>query len=69
MFNNLNVSLHVLIRIQDHDSFSFFVVGNFISDYPVCSPVGLRFRLALLFEKNYTNALAFLVHYVKKLSS
>ena len=35
----LNVSLHVLIRIQDDDSFYFFVAGNYITDYPVCSLV------------------------------
>ena len=45
---------------------SFFVVGKYITDNPVCSPVGLRFRLALLFEKNHSDALVFLVHYVKK---
>ena len=39
-FNNLNVSLHVLIKIQDQDSFSFFGVGNYIIDNPVYSPVG-----------------------------
>ena len=53
------------IRIQNQESFSFFGVGDYITDNPMCSPVGRGFRLVLLFEKNDTNALVFLVHYVK----
>ena len=42
---DLNVSLHVLIRIQDQNIVSFFWVGSYITDHPVC----------LIFENNYTN--------------
>ena len=38
-YNVQQVSLHVLIRIQDQDSFSYFGVGNYITDNLVCSPV------------------------------
>ena len=54
----------VLIRIQDQYSFSFFGVGDYITDIPVCSLVGPGFRLSLLFlrkiirmPRNYMNAL------------
>ena len=60
---DLNVSLHVLIRIQDQDRFFFFVVGNYITDHPVRGPVSPRFRLALFFEKDYTNVPVIFVHY------
>ena len=63
---DLNPSLHVLIRIQDQDSVSFFGVEIYITDHPMCGPLGPQFRLAFPFEKNCMNALSFLVHYVKK---
>ena len=45
---DLNASLHILIRIQDQNMVSFFGMGNYITDHPVC----------LYFEKNYTRAVA-----------
>ena len=75
-FNNIalqrsttfNVSLQVLIRIKDQDSFSFFWVGNYITDYPMCSPVGSDSDIQIgspFLRKKYMNALAFNVHYVE----
>ena len=45
--------------------FYFFEERNYITDHPVYGRVGPRFRLALFYEKNYTNDIVILVHYVK----
>ena len=50
---HLNVSLHFLIRIQDQDRFSFFGVGNFITDHPVCGPLGPQIQIGSPFWKKF----------------